>query len=85
MENYKTSLASLNLSLLANKILFRKKFEPKKAEELDKQVKDLDFVHSVLLELENENKALQRKLFEIHEENLRLTQMNNDLKLIIDL
>lgn len=85
MENYKIALAYLNLSLITNKILFRKKYEPKKAEELDKQVKDLDFVHSVLLELDNENKALQRKLYEIHEENLRLTQMNTDLKLIIDL
>lgn len=85
MENYKIALAYLNLSLITNKILFRKKYEPKKAEELDRQVKDLDHVHAVLLELDNENKALQRKLYEIHEESLRLKRENEDLKLIIDL
>jgi predicted RNase H-like nuclease (RuvC/YqgF family) len=80
-----TTLAHINLSLLANKILFRQKYEPKKKEELDRQVKDLDQVKSVLLELETQNKALQRKMWELHEENLKLKQLNEELKLIIDL
>ena len=80
-----TAIAHLNLGLLANKILFRAKYEPKKKEELERQVKDLDQVKSVLLHLEMEKNALQRKLWELHEENLRVKKENEDLKLIIDL
>ena len=78
-------MAYLNLSLTANKILFRAKYEPKKRSELNKQVDDLDYVRMVLNNMEAENRVLERKLLEIHEENLILAQMNNELKKIIDL
>jgi len=85
MDLLKLNLAYLNLNLTANKILFRAKYEPKKKEELNRQVNDLDQVRETLTILEAENRVLERKLLELHEENLRLTQMNEDLKLIIDL
>lgn len=85
MDLLKLNLAYLNLNLTANKILFRAKYEPKKKTELERQVKDLDQVREVLVNLENENRVLERKLLEIHEENLRLKRDNEDLKLIIDL
>ena len=85
MDLVKLNLAYLNLSLTANKILFWSKYEPKKKAELDKQVADLDQVREVLTILEASNRVLERKLLELHEENLRLTRMNEDLKLIIDL
>lgn len=85
MDLIKLNLAYLNLSLTANKILFRAKYEPKKKAELDKQVADLDQVREVLTILEARNRVLERKLLDLHEENLRLTRMNEDLKLIINL
>ena len=85
MDLVKLNMAYLNLSLTANKILFRAKYEPKKRSELNKQVDDLDYVRMVLNNMEAENRVLERKLLEIHEENLRLAQMNNELKKIIDL
>ena len=85
MDLVKLNYAYLNLSLIANKILFRAKYEPKKEKELNSQVNDLEQVREVLKDLEHENKALSTKLFELHEENLRLTRMNEDLKQIIDL
>ena len=85
MDLVKLNMAYLNLSLTANKILFRAKYEPKKRAELNKQVDDLDYVRMVLNNMEAENRVLERKLLEIHEENLRLAQMNNELKKIIDL
>ena len=85
MDLVKLNMAYLNLSLTANKILFRAKYEPKKRSELNKQVDDLDYVRMVLSNMEAENRVLERKLLEIHEENLRLSQMNNELKKIIDL
>ena len=85
MDLVKLNMAYLNLSLTANKILFRAKYEPKKRSELNKQVDDLDYVRMVLSNMEAENRVLERKLLEIHEENLRLAQMNNELKKIIDL
>lgn len=85
MDTVKLSLAYINLNLTTNKIMFRKKYEPKKSDELDKQINDLDQVRLTLLELENENRALSKKMWELQEENLKLTQMTNDLKLIIDL
>ena len=42
-------------------------------------------MREVLTILEASNRVLERKLLELHEENLRLTRMNEDLKLIIDL
>ena len=85
MDLVKLNMAYLNLSLTANKILFRAKYEPKKRSELNKQVDDLDYVRMVLNNMEAENRVLERKLLEIHEENLILAQMNNELKKIIDL
>lgn len=85
MDLLKLNLAYLNLNLTINKILFRSKYEPKKKEELAKQVNDLDQVRETLTILESENRVLERKLLEIHEDNLRLKRENENLKLIIDL
>lgn len=79
MDLLKLTNSYLNLNLTINKILFRARYEPKKEAELKRQVADLDYVRETLNILAAENRVLERRLLEIHEENLRLKKQIQEI------
>jgi len=75
------TLGFINLKLCINKLHFRKKLEPKKAEGIDKQIEDLEQALDVMNYLVDENKALTRKIHQIHLELLQSHKRNEDLRI----
>lgn len=75
------TLGFINLQLCINKLHFRKKWESEKAEGIDKQIEDLEQVLDVLNYLVDENKALTRKIHQIHLELLQSHKRNEDLRI----
>jgi hypothetical protein len=77
----KQTLASVNLSLTINKMLFRKKMEPKKAEGINVIIEDLLFIDEVFKELKDENKILIKKIYQLNLELMKANQRINDLRI----
>ena len=72
-KELKQTLASVNLSLTINKMIFRKKLEPKKAEGIE-----------VFKQLKHENKILTTKLHQMNLEIMKANQRINDLRIYED-
>ena len=77
----KQTLASVNLSLTINKMIFRKKLEPKKAEGIEVIIQDLLLVDEVFKQLKHENKILTTKLHQMNLELMKANQRINDLRI----
>jgi hypothetical protein len=80
----KQTLASVNLSLTINKMIFRKKLEPRKAEGIEVIIQDLLLVDEVYKDLKNENKILITKLHQMNLELMKANQRINDLSIYLD-
>jgi len=80
----KQTLASVNLSLTINKMVFRKKLEPRKAEGIEVIIQDLLLVDEVYKDLRNENRILITKLHQMNLELMKANQRINDLSIYLD-
>lgn len=76
--------AKVNLTLTINKMLFRKRLEPKKAEGIEVIINDLLHVEEVLKGLEHENKILTTKLFQLNLELMKANKRIEDLRIYED-
>jgi hypothetical protein len=80
----KQTLASVNLSLTINKMIFRKKLEPRKAEGIEVMIQDLLLVDEVFKDLKRENKILITKLHQMNLDLMKANQRINDLNIYLD-
>ena len=84
MEELTISLAYINLNLTINKMIFRKRLEPKRSEGIDQQIDDLTQVLNVLKELDTQNKALQRRLIQSELQLMEVNKLNEKLRIYED-
>jgi len=75
------TMALINLNLCINKLLFRKKLEPKKSAGIDQQILDLEQVMKVLIYLEEENKELFKKFYATNLDLIKAYEKIDDLKI----
>jgi hypothetical protein len=84
MEELTINLAYINLNLTINKMIFRKRLEPKRSEGIDQQIDDLTQVLNVLKELDTQNKALQRRLIQSELQLMKVNKLNEKLRIYED-
>jgi hypothetical protein len=84
MEELTINLAYINLNLTINKMIFRKRLEPKRSEGIDQQIDDLTQVLNVLKELDTQNKALQRRLIQSELQLMEVNKLNEKLRIYED-